>query len=60
VKSNLSLRKSTSTQIVEARDLPDYENEHTLDDVNMDHILRSLTGLPTSKIASLQLADEWD
>jgi hypothetical protein len=60
VKSNLSLRKSTSMQIVEARDLPDNETEHLLDEVSLDHIMRSLTGLPTSKIARLQLADEWD
>ena len=61
MKSNLSLRKSTSTHIIEARDLPDCETEHLLEEVSVDQLLRTLTGQSPSKIAAGSLlADEWD
>lgn len=57
---SIVIRQNTAMQISEVRDLPDGETESLFDEVNVDHILRALTGLPTSKIASLGLADEWD
>jgi hypothetical protein len=61
VISNLTVRNSTSVGIIEARNQPETDTELLLEEVDIDQVLRSLTGLSASRIAAgVDLADEWD
>ena len=60
--SKLTVRSNTSVRIFESHNQPEYDTELLLEDaVDIDQVMRSLTGLSYTKIAAgIELADEWD